>query len=416
MARKMPSRMPKVVGIMLILLAAAAVTAAWAAIDGDASNADCVASAVVPESLDAAQHSSASLAEESLQLPGVPGESLSSDPAISVHSPNARPVEGTEGRQQLGVARLAVLFGFAAFIILWIIVTVKWAVEGSLPARLAIWGFLPEAYAAISVRAVVYLLRLKTTETPVVLLRNCVSDAGAKELAEALGQHGKKADLQALELPHNRQLGGEGIRAIVEVVLLEGVPLVEFDLSYNPQLGDAVVVALQPLMERKASKLNTLKLADCGLGLSSLRLLATGACKLRLQTLDLSGNALSGSGELLAELLEAPVLEELALACCGLELADVEAVAEQLPYTSLRTLQLAGNGIDSTGLRALAEHLPKSQIDELGLEGNEIKAEDLSPLGTAWAKRPFSRLRLNGNQMTQAQIASFVRTLRFMQA
>lgn len=62
--------------------------------------------------------------------------------------------------------------------------TIKWSIDGSLPARLAIWGLLPEAFAAISVRAVANLLRLKTGTTPVVMLKSSVSDANAHELAD----------------------------------------------------------------------------------------------------------------------------------------------------------------------------------------------------------------------------------------
>merc|ERR1719188_909327 len=118
----------------------------------------------------------------------------------------------------------------------WTGATIKFAVDGSLPARLVMWGLLPEVYAAISVRAVAALLRLKTTETPVIVLRNCVTDAGAAELAQAIRQYGKRADLQVLELPHNPKLSEDGLRALVPVATEEGLNIQEFDLSYNSQL------------------------------------------------------------------------------------------------------------------------------------------------------------------------------------
>lgn len=319
-------------------------------------------------------------------------------------------------RESIPIGRLAVLLFFCGIIITWILATIKWAVDGSLPARLAIWGFLPEAYAAISVRAVVALLRMKSSTTPVVLLTNCVTDAGAAELAEGIRKFGKKADLQALELPRNRHFGEKGLHMLVEAILSEGLALSELDLTSNPQLSDVAVTTLNPLLENKASKLTTLRLADCGLKASHLSSITPFASRLRLQTLDLSGNPLAGAGHVLAELMEAPVLEELALAYCGLELKDLTEIAEQLPYTSLRSIQLAGNGIGRAALSALADALPTSQIDELGLESNEIEAADLSLLGTAWAKRHFRRLSLQGNLMSQAEVASFVRTLRSMQA
>ena len=51
------------------------------------------------------------------------------------------------------------------------------------------------------------------------------------------------------------------------------------------------------------------RLVDCGLLKEHLSLL-TPASKLRFNMLDLSGNDLQGSGEVLVEIMEAPVLEE----------------------------------------------------------------------------------------------------------
>merc|ERR1712037_531813 len=108
----------------------------------------------------------------------------------------------------------------------------------------ALWGFLPEAYAAISVSAVNALLRLKKGPTPVVVLQNCVTDAGANQLAEAFQNYGKKAELVAIELPHNPQLSARGLDPIVEVALHKDSTISELDVSYNPQFGNTVVAVL----------------------------------------------------------------------------------------------------------------------------------------------------------------------------
>jgi len=316
-------------------------------------------------------------------------------------------------REELGAFRVGFVLALLGFVILWIGGTIKFALDGSLPARLALWGLLPEAYAAISVRSVIALIRLKKNPTPVVVLRNCVTDAGAAELAGALRVFGKQAGLEALELPHNLEMGEAGLQHLASMALCaEGPQLQEIDISYNPQLGDGAVELLLPLLRPKASQVNTLRIADCSLTVGFIQQLAEKMATSKLRVLDISCNALAGAGEALASLCEAPVLEELALACCGLRPDDVEAVADQLPYTSLRSLQLGGNGFGGAGLRALAQHLPASQIDELGLEGNDIEAADLSDLGQAWAKRPFSRLRLSRNRMSQAEVSRFIRTLR----
>lgn len=327
-----------------------------------------------------------------------------------------KPVDVRLPAEDLGFARLAVVVGLLGSVVAWILATLKFAWDGSLPARLAMWGLLPEAYAAISVRAVVALLRLKSGPTPIVVLRNCVTDAGAAELAQGLIDYGKKAELQALELPHNPAFGAEGLRSLAAAVPSEGLILLEeLDFSYNPQLGEAAAEILHPLLVAKSSKITTLRLADCGLGLKAIQKLGDRAECMNLRLLDLSCNALAGAGEALAELLEAPVLEELVLNCCGLQKAEMAALCEQLPYTSLKSLQLGGNRFGSAGLGELLRFLAKSQVDELGLEGNDIEAKDLDALGTEWVKRPFSRVRLNGNRMTPAEIARFINTLKSTQ-
>lgn len=311
--------------------------------------------------------------------------------------------------------KILVLLMFATAMMSWILATVKWAVDGSLPARLAVWGLLPEAFAAISVRSVAALLRLKSGSTPVLALKTCVSDSNVEDLAEALRRHGKQAELQSLELPYNQELTGTGVQQLVQAVTEGGVELEELDLSFNAQLGDAAVRVVLPLCV-PPFRVSTLRLVDCSLGCDALKLLAEHATRLRLNVLHLSANKFTGLGDILVEVMEAPVLEDLALVHCALSLEDLTSVAEQLPYTSLKSIQLASNQIDGTGLKVLAEQLPKSQLDELGLEQNLLKSEDLSCLGTAWAQRPFSRLRLGGNAVEKEEVANFIKTLRLLQA
>jgi len=351
--------------------------------------------------------------EQSDGMPAVEMQTVSaSTPEDSTLQVSRNSSDKALRREELGYFRLGFVLVWLLGVLAWIGMTIKFAVDGSLPARVALWGLLPEAYAAISVRAVAALLRLKKGTTPVRVLRNCVTDAGAAELAQALRLYGKSADLQVVELPHNPKMGKDGLGHIVAAAMLEDSQLQELDFSYNPQLGDNGCAPLLPLVDSKASKINTLRLADCSLTLAFIEQLAAKATRSKLRMLDLSCNNFSGTGELLAEICEAPVLEELQLMRCGLSVSDVEALADQLPYTSIRALQLGGNRFGNTGLLALTRNLPSSQIDELGLEGNEIEAGSLASLGSAWAKRPFSRVRLDGNRMSQAEVAAFVRTLR----
>lgn len=317
--------------------------------------------------------------------------------------------------ENIGFWRIGIVLMILGGMVSWILCTIRFAIDGSLPARLAMWGFLPEAYAAISTRAVVHLLRLKKTSTPVIVLRSCVTDQGAQELADGIRKY-PAAELEALELPHNPKLGQMGIRALVEMARESTSKLEELDLSYNPQLSSFIVPELLPLLPHKASNVTTLKLMDCGLNKAEVQKLATGLRVSSIKQLDLSLNPLEGAGEVLSAVCEAPVLEEIVLKYCGLSAEDVGVVAENLPFTSIKAVQLAGNRFGRPGLEALVEHLPNCQVDELGLETNELEAKDLSVLGEAWVKRPFSRVRLNGNRMTYEEISTFVSTLKSMQA
>lgn len=315
--------------------------------------------------------------------------------------------------EKVPYGKLGLLFFFFLLVATWMGATIKWALDGSLPARLALWGLLPEAYAAISVRAVAALLRMKRGPTPAIVLKNCIDDRSVLELAEALRRYGTVAELEVLELHYHPALSETGLRTLVDAALgTEGFNLTELDISYNQQLGDHLIDALCPYLERKSSKVATLRLMDSSLTSAGLKQLARLAPKLRLQTLDLSGNELGGCGESVVEVLELPVLEELNLMFCELSADDVALIAEQLPYTSLKSLRLGGNRFGSAGLLALCEHLPQTQIDELSLEKNDIEADALGALGTAWTKRPFSRLMLHGNRMSQEEVSAFIRTLR----
>eukprot|EP00928_Gymnodinium_smaydae_P063558 TRINITY_DN47100_c0_g1_i1.p2 TRINITY_DN47100_c0_g1~~TRINITY_DN47100_c0_g1_i1.p2 ORF type:complete len:414 (-),score=114.66 TRINITY_DN47100_c0_g1_i1:84-1325(-) len=309
--------------------------------------------------------------------------------------------------------RIALVLSMFVPVLVWIIVVIKFACDGSLPARLALWGLLPEVCAAVSVHSIIALLRLKThAPTTAIVLRSCVTDDGAEQLADALREYGARAELEVIELAQNPKLGCRGLEALAQAIGADGSRVAELDLSFNPQLGDAAVPILRKSIESKASKLQVLRLAACNLTLEGLRPLAQLGSASKLRALDLSRNELKGAGELLSTICEAPVLEELVLAWCSLGVDDVRELAESLQFTGIRTLQLGGNGFGSAGLLALSEHLPETMVDELGLEANDIETSALSELGAAWAKRPFARVSLRGNRMSNEELQSFVRTLK----
>uniref|UniRef100_A0A7S4R9D5 Uncharacterized protein n=1 Tax=Alexandrium monilatum TaxID=311494 RepID=A0A7S4R9D5_9DINO len=435
MAGHLPWGLPRtalLLMLMLALLGSAAAAAAIAAEEGQCSTgsgaADCPGASAPAgrpsPGLPAQFGSAAASAAAPLPPPQLAGSPASAEVPAETEKEARAPegnLTGMEGealssvhpREELSHVRVGFVLSLVAFLLVWIIGSIKFAVDGSLPARLALWGLFPEAYAAVSVRSVVALLRLKAGQTPVVVLQSCVCDKGAVELADALGRYGRKAGLQALELPHNPAMSEVGLKHLAAAILAEdSPPLQELDVSYNPQLGDDGAELLLPLLKPTACQVNELKLADCGLSVSFVERLAEKVAMSSLRVLDLSNNVLTGAGEAIAALCEAPVLEELTLGWCRLRPEDVAALAKELPYTSLRSLHLGGNRFGGPGLAALAEHLPRSQIDELGLERNDLEVGDLGTLGEAWAKRPFSRLRLDGNRMSQAEVARFIRALK----
>jgi len=207
------------------------------------------------------------------------------------------------------------------------------------------------------------------------------------------------------------------VRSLVGIGLAEGSTLQELDLNYNPHVGSFIIAEILPLLPPKASKVFTLKLADCGINKAELQKLADGMKNTGLRTLDLSMNPLAGCGELLATVCEtAPILDEICLGRCGLSTEDVSLIAENLPYTNIKSIQLGYNRLGKAGLDALVEHLPTCQVDELGLEANGLEICDLDTLGMAWVKRPFSRVKLSGNRMSNEDISQFVGTLKSMHA
>lgn len=219
-------------------------------------------------------------------------------------------------------------------------------------------------------------------------------------------------ELQCLELCDNPAMSCEGLGSIVESIL--GYEIQALDLSFNPQLGDSMIAAIQPLLEAQRSPLTDLKLAKCGLTVTGLEWLVKVAKKSRLRLLDISCIQLRDETELIEQVLELPMIEHLVFRYCHLGPEEVRTIAEGLPFTSIKSLNLAGNTFRSEGLAHLASKLSESSVVELDLSGTGIEGgcEGLSQLAKAWVERPFSKLCLKNNAMTQEGILNFITTLR----
>lgn len=220
------------------------------------------------------------------------------------------------------------------------------------------------------------------------------------------------AVLDCVDLRQNPSMSCESLGRIVE--LLMGYRIQSVNISSNPQLGDSMVAAIQPLLKAKQSHLTDVKLAKCGLTVIGLKSLINIVSKSRLRVLDISYIRIRDESELIEQVLQLPMIEELAFCFCDLSPEDVCTIAEDLPFTAVKSLHLAGNAFGSQGLVHLASKLSESMVEELDLTGIglEAKCEGLSQLANAWVKRPFPKLYLKSNPMGQQEVINFITVLQ----
>jgi len=259
----------------------------------------------------------------------------------------------------------------------------------------------------------------KKTVTYINYYSTTLCEASAETFADTIRDYIKKeglmeAVLRGLDLHRNPNMSHESLGRIVESLV--GYQIHSVNLSLNPHLGDSMVATIQPLLEAKDSRLTELNLAKCGPGLTvaGLKWLVKAASKSRLRLLDISYISIIDESELLEQVLELPMIEELAFRFCDLSPEDVRTIAEGLPWTSVKSLHLAGNTFGSQGLVHLASKLSESMVEELDLSGVgiEAKCEGLSQLAGAWVKRPFPKLYLRNNPMGQTEVMNFIKTLQ----
>jgi len=255
----------------------------------------------------------------------------------------------------------------------------------------------------------------KTNKKRVAFTKLC--DVSAKTLADAIRDYIEKEELleavlHCVDLCQNPKMSCESLGRILELLMEYQIQAV--DLSCNPHLGDSMVATIQPLLEAKKSHLADLKLAGCSLTVAGLKWLVKVASKSRLRLLDISYIRIRDESELIEQVLELPMIEELALRFCDLGPSDVRTIADSLPFTGVKSLDLAGNTFGCQGLVHLASKLPESMVEKLDLSkvGIEAKCEGLSQLAKAWAKRPFPKLYLQNNPMGSAEVMNFITALQ----
>lgn len=345
--------------------------------------------------------------------------------------------------------------------------------DGKLTAFFVMWGFLPEAYVAVSPKAVIRLIEQKTEPTPVLRVLHHVTDELAEELGRTLATYASTVELECLEMVMNRKMTATGLQSLCQHLQLLGT-LEELSLTGCDGFGDRGLECLSRSLLKPATKgccaLLTLSLEGCNLSWAGVEVLCKALPTSRLKSLNLSANFLGrevvdrdagdgdaargGEGEAVAaatatatarpgtgtssaaaastegkksaatdfafpELAEAvgtSLLETLKLNGVGLTDEDIEDFCRDgdLEVSSLKTLEFGWNeAFTDQGLDVLCKVLPSTRIEELGLEACSLTTSGLTYLSRAWMERPFPRLKLRGNVgLTDDMIRDFSKHLR----
>ncbi|KAI4791474.1 hypothetical protein KUCAC02_033986 [Chaenocephalus aceratus] len=205
---------------------------------------------------------------------------------------------------------------------------------------------------------------------------NALKDSGER-LRDLL--QGPACRLQTLRLSYC-SLSEISCSALASALKSDSSHLRDLDLSGNA-LKDSGVERLSSGLKIPACRLEALRLGDCSLSEISCSALASALkSNLHLRDLDLSENALKDSGERLRDLLQGPAcrLQTLSLRGCSLSEISCSALASALKSNlHLRDLDLSGNDLKDSGelLRDLLQS-PACRLQTLRIryEGEPFRA------------------------------------------
>jgi serine/threonine protein kinase/Ran GTPase-activating protein (RanGAP) involved in mRNA processing and transport/hemoglobin-like flavoprotein len=215
---------------------------------------------------------------------------------------------------------------------------------------------------------------------------NPLGDAAADAIAEALTR------LRITRL----RVSGSGLGAQGVAGLLRAGRLEEIDASRNA-LGSEGVDAL--VRTPGAASLRALDLSQCALGRDGLRALATANELTMLRALDLSSNDVGDVGVtlLVAGAPKLARLESLALADDGLGPDAAEALAASSLALHLRALRLAHNQLGDRGAEALARGPSWHALRVLDVKDNGITLAGAAAIWGSASMSMVERIELSSN-------------------
>ncbi|KAM6443263.1 leucine-rich repeat-containing protein 31 isoform 3-T3 [Liasis olivaceus] len=197
---------------------------------------------------------------------------------------------------------------------------------------------------------------------------------------------------------------------------LEGIPHLEIlDLSWNTGIGGGLSLLTSKIP--KGSKLQTLKVTDCGLTPEDGKSIAQLLSRIySLKILDLSINRKLGYSlrNIAQELQFVSGLQVLNLNTCGLEQDDFQSLDAAFQYLSeLRTLDVSCNKLIGGVFQCLAGHLASlSNLEILNLHQCCITEEDMVVLSEAASHLPELKiLDLSSNKCVGGNLKLILKAL-----
>ncbi|XP_042587861.1 NACHT, LRR and PYD domains-containing protein 3-like [Cyprinus carpio] len=248
--------------------------------------------------------------------------------------------------------------------------------------------------------------KIRTIDSPEksINLFHCLNELGDHSLVEEIQQYLTSGRINETELSSSQW------SAVVFVLLISEEELNEFRLDKfvkekNKSKNMEILQKLLPVIKESRS----VQLSYCGVTVEGCAALASAlrSNPSHLRHLDLSGNKLGDSVNLLSDVLQNPhcKLEKLWLNYCGIADEGCSTLASDLRsnLSHLRELDLSLNKLGDSGVKCLCAGLkdPHCKLEKLWLYDCGITDEGCSALASALRSNPshLRELRLSENKL-----------------